>query len=333
MQVALVAVPQVAAPEAEGAAPVKAAPVLEHKSYTQTITGTEVQFEMIAIPAGTFVMGSPESERGRKKDEGPAQTIALEAFWMGRHEVTWNEYELWSADLERKRREAEPSPEDLQADAVTRPTPPYTDMTFGMGDRGYPAICMTQHAAKTYCKWLSKKTGMFYRLPTEAEWEYACRAGTQTSYSFGEDATKLSEYAWFRGNAKGRYKKVGTLKPNPWGLYDMHGNVAEWCLDAYGEEGYGERKALVVNPWTPLTEPYPHVVRGGSYRQKEPECRSAARRGSTEDWKMRDPQLPQSVWYHTDAQFVGFRIVRPLREPSEEERKAFEPRAEDDRRR
>ncbi|HMS15420.1 MAG TPA: formylglycine-generating enzyme family protein, partial [Planctomycetota bacterium] len=239
-----------------------------HKTYVQKIEGTSVEFEMIAIPGGSFAMGSPDGEKGRKSDEGPVQTVRLSPFWMGRHELTWDEYELWSADLDRKRRAGEPSPSDLRADAVTRPTPPYTDMTFGMGDRGFPAICMTQHSAKTYCKWLSEKTGVTYRLPTEAEWEYACRAGTKTAYSFGDDPGLLSDYAWFRGNAKGRYKKVGTRKPNPWGLYDMHGNVAEWCLDAHSEEGYGERAADLLNPWTPNTEPYPHVVRGGSYKQR-----------------------------------------------------------------
>lgn len=320
-----------AAPPQAGDAP--AAPAAAFESYARRIPGTAVQFEMVAIEGGSFSMGSPDGEAGRRPDEGPVRPVAVDSFWMGRFEVTWDEFDLWSADLERSRREGEPSERDRQADAVTRPTPPYSDMTFGMGRSGYPAVCMTQHAAKTYCQWLSRKTGEFYRLPTEAEWEYACRAGTATAYSFGDDPAALGEYAWFRANSGRKYRKAGQLKPNPWGLHDMHGNVAEWCLDAYAEEGYAGVEDGARNPVSLLFEPYPHVVRGGSFRHGPRDLRSAARIGSSERWKMRDPQIPQSVWYHTDAQFVGFRLVRPLREPSQEERARFEPRPGDDRRR
>ena len=193
-------------------------------------------------------------------------------------------------------------------------------MTFGMGKEGYPAVCMTQFAAKMYCKWLSAKTGRYYRLPTEAEWEYACRAGTTTAYSFGDDPEKLGDYAWFADNSDEKYHKVGKKKPNPWGLYDMHGNVAEWCLDQYVADRYKQLAGKAAdNPVVPVTKEYPQVVRGGAWTDEAPLLRSAARRGSSKDWKAQDPQIPQSIWYHTDANFVGFRVVRPLRIPSAEE--------------
>jgi len=198
------------------------------KAYTNTIPGTRVTYAMLPIPAGEFVMGSPANEPNRKPDEGPQHKVKISPFWMEKCEVTWNEYELFMyPDEEKRTRATVPSDEagDKLADAVTHPSKPYVEMSFGMGKDGFPAIAMTQHAANKYCQWLSAKTGHFYRLPTEAEWEYACRAGTTTAYFFGDDASKLSEYAWYEQNSDFKYQKVGRKKPNPWGLYDMCGNV------------------------------------------------------------------------------------------------------------
>ena len=182
------------------------------------------------------------------------------------------------------------------ADAITKPTAPYTDMTFGMGKDGYPAICMTQLSAKMYCMWLSARTGKFYRLPTEAEWEYACKAGTSTAYSFGDDPSALSDHSWHMDNSKFQYQKVGQKKPNPFGLFDMHGNVWEWVLDQFVPH---ETRCL-PKPWWTLVLPntlYPRIVKGGSWDDDEAMHRSAARMGSEGWWKEQDPQLPQSVWY------------------------------------
>ena len=206
--------------------------------------------------------------------------MRIEPFWMGKHEVTWDEYDIWSFNLDIQRRKVcgkSPGQTDAVADAVTRPTKPYTDMTFDMGHDGFPAICMTQLAAKMYCKWLSAKTGHYYRLPTEAEWEYACRAGTTTAYSFGDDPAKLGEYAWFEGNSGEKYHKVGMKKPNPWGLYDMHGNVEEWVLDQYRPDFYAElakKKQPVTEPLDLPTKVYGRVVRGGSWEEDASQSRS-----------------------------------------------------------
>ncbi|MCH2569906.1 MAG: formylglycine-generating enzyme family protein [Planctomycetes bacterium] len=198
--------------------------------YKQRIRGTRVSFDMVPIPGGTFIRGSAENEAGRKQDEGPQHQVQVAPFWMGKCEVTWDEYELWAYSLEKRRRQVlkiAADGTDRKADAVTRPTKPYTDMTFGMGKRGFPAICMTQLSAKKYCEWLSAKTGRYYRLPTEAEWEHACRAGTTTAYSFGDDQSQLGEYAWYYENSEDSYHRVGKKKPNPWGLYDMNGVLTE----------------------------------------------------------------------------------------------------------
>jgi len=291
--------------------------------YTNSIPGTRVNYVMVPIPAGEFVMGSPESEKARKPDEGPQHKVKIEPFWMGQHEVTWNEYELFMyPDEERRTRGTVPTDAagDKLADAVTHPSKPYVEMSFGMGKDGFPAISMTQHAANKYCQWLSAKTGQFYRLPTEAEWEYACRAGTTTPYFFGDDPAKLGDYAWFEQNSDFKYQKVGKKKPNPWGLYDMYGNVVEWVLDQYDPEFYKQSAggAEVVEPWNKAVKPYPLSVRGGSWDDEASMCRSAARRGSDRAWKAQDPQLPKSIWYFSDAQWIGFRIVRPLKVPSTE---------------
>jgi formylglycine-generating enzyme required for sulfatase activity len=157
-------------------------------------------------------------------------------------------------------------------------------------------------------------------LPTEAEWEYACRAGTTTAYSFGDDPAELEDYAWYIENSEEAYQKVGKKKPNPWGLYDMHGNVAEWVLDQYDEAGYGLVEGQSKDPLAVPKTLNPRVVRGGGWNQFPEDCRSSARAASDEEWKKQDPQNPKSIWYLTEARHVGFRVVRPLVEPSEKEK-------------
>jgi len=280
---------------------------------------------MVPIPGGKFKMGSPDNEPGHKPGEGPVHEVEIAPFWMEKCEVTWNEFELFMYKEEeqknREGRQLDPALNSL-TDAISHPTHPYVEMSFGMGKDGYPAISMTQHAANKYCEWLSAKTGHFYRLPTEAEWEYAARAGTMTAYFWGDDPSKIGEYFWTANNSDFKYQKVGRKKPNPWGLFDMGGNVVEWTLDQYDPDYY--KNSPAVNPWNKATRPYPHVVRGGSYDDGDPASfRVAARRFSDAAWKVRDPQLPKSLWYFTDAPMLGFRIVRPLETPTKEEMQKY----------
>ncbi len=292
----------------------------EMKEYTGTIPKTGVKYDMVPIPGGEFLMGSPDNEAGRFDDEGPQHKVKVEPFWMGKFEVTWNMYEPFM--ITGVARNKDGSPENIPADAepldvVSSPTTPYTEMSFGMGTDGYPAICMTQHAANKFCQWLSAQTGHYYRLPTEAEWEFACRAGTTGPFSVPE--SELADYAVMDPEQiRVGYEKVGTKKPNPFGLYDMHGNVMEWVLDQYIEDAYSKRTGVTENPLEIPTTLYPRVARGGSWYDPPEELRSARRIFSDENWKVQDPQLPKSIWYHTDAHWLGFRIVRPLNVPEPE---------------
>ena len=295
----------------------------EMKRYAETVPGSDVSFEMLPIQEGTYTIGSNETEAKRNKDEGPQVRVRIAPFWMGKYEVTWDEYDQFAFQLDIKKKKAagvdlaKQVGTEQSADAVTRPTPPYADETFGFGRKGQPVICITHHSAMEYCRWLSAKTGKAYRLPTEAEWEYACRAGTKTAYSFGDDAGSLGEHAWFVDNAE-KPQAVGKKKPNPWGLFDMHGNVSEWCLDQYAPDIYStlaKTTQPVKGPVVlPTAKEYPYVARGGNWDDDAERLRSAARLASNLDWSVQDPQRPQSIWWHTDATFVGFRVVRPLEE-------------------
>ncbi|MBS1564894.1 MAG: SUMF1/EgtB/PvdO family nonheme iron enzyme [Bacteroidetes bacterium] len=276
-------------------------------AYEQKIPNSSVSFKMIPVPAGTFMMGSPDKEKGRAADEGPAVKVKIDSFWMEEHEVTYEEYILFQDEAQ----DVAPIP-----DGITRPSPPYIDFTLGMGKAGgFPANSMSQYAAIMYCKWLYKKTGIFYRLPTEAEWEYACRAGSATAYFFGDNETMLKEYAWYDKNSGNKYHAVKQLKPNAWGLYDMPGNVAEWTLDQYTANYFDQIKSNPVNPAVQPTTKYPITLRGGCFRDDAAKLRSTARLASERKWNARDPQIPRSKWWNTDAPFIGFRIVRPVRQP------------------
>ncbi len=336
-------------------------------SYSTTIPGTDAKFEMIPVAAGEFLLGSPDAEVGRSADEGPQVRVRVEPFWIGKCEVTWAEYHAYMAmyDAFKQFQQLKASPpadapddalklveshtsngkgdEAPEVDAVTCPTPLYDPSTTYMAGDGddQPAVTMTHFAARQYTKWLSGLTGCEYRLPSEAEWEYAARAGTTTPYSFGADAGELGRYAWFEANSDYMTHPVGTKAPNPWGLYDMHGNVGEWTLDEYRETRYAEigagakpQAAGEIILWP--TKVFPRVIRGGSWLDAASGCRSAARQKSEEkEWKLSDPNRPLSPWWYTEepAMGVGIRLVRPLAPmTSETKRRAWELDAEDTRR-
>lgn len=285
-------------------------------AYTQKIPGTDVSFNMVPIPGGSFIMGSNDKEKGREADEGPQKKFAIAAFYMGAFEVTHEEYHAFFLD--------ESVSQNTNADAITRPSPPYIDFSLGMGkEGGFPANSMQQYGALMYCKWLYKKTGDFYRLPTEAEWEYAARAGATPVYFFGNDKKELVNFAWFKNNSGNKYHKTGLLKPNAWGLYDMLGNVAEWTLDQYAEDYFDQVKMKNDNPVLVPVKKHPRTIKGGSYKDDAATLRPANRIKSELIWNRRDPQIPKSKWWNTDAPFVGFRIIRPLIQPSPEEIDAF----------
>ncbi|HET6574353.1 MAG TPA: SUMF1/EgtB/PvdO family nonheme iron enzyme [Fimbriiglobus sp.] len=306
---------------------------LPPKNFTETLPGGQVKFNMVYVPGGEFLMGSPDDEPGHRPDEGPQHRVQVRPFWLGKCEVTWDEFDRYYKDDGLFT--AHDVPNTVQgrgrADAITRPSNSYVEETYDHGRKGHPVLCIMHHAAMMYCHWLRWKTKKGYRLPTEAEWEYACRAGHTGPYGFDE-GEKLGDYAWFKGNsATAEHSeesdrtftgdptthKVGTKKANRFGLHDLHGNVWEWCLDHYDPKFYSKfpTDAVTLGPVNkPTDRKWPHVVRGGSWADQPDRLRSAARRGSDKSWQKHDPQVPQSIWWLTKMDVIGFRVCLPAEE-------------------
>ena len=288
--------------------------------YSESFERTNISFEMIPVPGGEVTIGSPGSEAGRSEDEGPQFTVNLNPFWMAKTELTWGEFNTFmrSYDVFKKLSSAgiRQVTDDSRADAITVPTPLYDPgKTYEFGDdKNQPAVTMTQYSAKQYTKWLSGLTGVQYRLPTEAEWEFAARAGSKTAYSFGNDPTELEKYAVFA--ATDGPAKVGSKAPNAYGLHDMHGNVWEWTIDQFSPKGFEGRggksfTGFEATHWP--TKADSRCVRGGGWQDPAERVRSAARMGSVdEDWKDDDPNVPLSPWWYTSdpSRMVGMRLVR-----------------------
>ncbi|HLF92994.1 MAG TPA: SUMF1/EgtB/PvdO family nonheme iron enzyme [Planctomycetota bacterium] len=251
------------------------------KKETVLIPGTTVRFDLVSLPGGKVTIGSPEAEPGRKKDEAQRE-VELKPFWIGTHEVTWEEYSLYYESWRQ-----------AKVDGITRPSQPDVidpKEPFENGaDQGkrHPAISIGWYGATGYCEWLTKKTGQKYRLPTEAEWEYAARAGSKAAAP-----GPLDDHAWYKGNSGDHSHEVGKRKPNAFGLYDVFGNTWENCLEPFAP---------------PAGAP---VVRGGGWNTPAMDVRAANRQVVPDEWAERDPKRPLRLWWLTDGNFVGFRVVR-----------------------
>ncbi|MCY1721736.1 SUMF1/EgtB/PvdO family nonheme iron enzyme [Prolixibacteraceae bacterium Z1-6] len=296
------------------------------ETFEEKLPGTSVSFKMVAVPGGQFKMGSPTDEPYRRSDEGPVRDVEVDDFWMAEIEVSWNEYlAFFTATSSQGRKEAVEV--DEETDGVSGATPPWgaPDQGWGKGDR--PAITMSHHAAQTYCRWLSQVTGRNYRLPTEAEWEYAARGGTTTPYFFegspkdfesdgflkklfGSNTEVINQYVVSQLNSPNKTQAPESVEANPLGLKNMLGNVAEFCFDYYDPKVYGKYpKGVVKNPRGPRNGEE-HVVRGGSFRNTPKDLRVARRDFTkTEAWLVTDPQIPKSIWWYSDTKSVGFRVV------------------------
>lgn len=287
------------------------------KKYTETVTskiGEKLSFDMVLIPAGTFKMGSAADEPGRKEDEGPQHEVRVDSLYLCPTETTIALFMAYYTETVTAKRDLlgvqeEKKKEDGSVDAITGPTPVYGDMTMGYNEK-HPAMGMTWHNAMTFCRWLSQKTGKQYRLPTEAEWEYACRAGTTSAFGVTNDPAQMKDFAWYDATADSETSEVGKKKPNAWGLYDMAGNVREWVYDFYSPTAYQDaaKQTPAVNPKGP-EDGQLHVARGGDYSCKVQDIRCAARAFEETWWRSGDPQIPKSIWWLPEMDIIGFRVA------------------------
>jgi formylglycine-generating enzyme required for sulfatase activity len=245
-----------------------AAPDAKLAPYAETLPGSVVKIPMLPIPSGTVQIG--------------ATAVPVKPFWMARTETPWEAFDVFLAS-------GPPSPPYGQAklapDAIARPSKSYILPDLGWGHHGYPVINVSFTSAQMFCRWLAAATRKHYRLPTEAEWELACRAGDSGPWKI--DKAQLDKSAWYAGNSGGTTHPVGTKLPNAWGLFDMLGNAGEWATDLEGKP----------------------VLCGGTFLDGPAQITPTTRRRQTPAWQETDPQFPKSRWWLADGKFVGFRIV------------------------
>ena len=247
-----------------------------------------------AAPAAPAAPAPPAPPRQPFRQDIPSAAFAIEMkpipasadgsikpVWISATEITWEAYDVYAYRLDE--------PDDAPYDAASRPTKPYLPPDRGFGHEGYAAISTTHKSVTKFCEWLSAKSGKKYRLPTEDEWEHACRAGAAASspFFFGDDPARLPDFAWFKANADGTPHPVAKKQPNAWGLFDMHGNVREWVNGRDGKP----------------------TTKGGCYLDDPPALHISARASQDRTWNQTDPQIPKSTWWLSDGPFAGFRIV------------------------
>lgn len=245
------------------------------KPFTQTIDGTVVKMDMMPVPGGAISLPAVAGQV-------PAAKVTLKPFWISKLEITWDRFDPWAFPNTGA---GNPSGVAAGVQAISRPSRPYVPADLGWGHNNMPVINITYLTAETYCKWLCEKTGKKYRLATEAEWEWACRAGAAAPVKLAGPA--LDKVAWFDGNSKGQSHLVGGKAPNAWGIQDMIGNVAEWTVGRDGKP----------------------VLCGGAWDTKAADLGSGTRAYYTPDWQATDPQMPKSKWWMSDGPFAGFRVV------------------------
>lgn len=233
----------------------------QNQDFEDQLTDHLVKWKMVALPDGEISVNG--------------KTEKISGLWFGETEVTWELFDVWALRLDLSQEQ-----QVAGVEATSRPSKPYSVIFTNFGHHGYPAICMSHANAVAFCDWLSAKTGHKYRLPTEAEWEYACRAGQALP-------TDMGRVAWTWENADDVTHKVGLKQPNGWGLKDMFGNVAEWC------ESPGKKP----------------VVRGGSWKSKASALDFGIREEESKAWNEADPQNPKSKWWLANGQFIGMRLV------------------------
>jgi formylglycine-generating enzyme required for sulfatase activity len=238
------------------------------------VPNSVVEFTLVKLPAGKVTI---------KDKDGKDKEVEVKAVWIGRTEVTWDEYDVFWQFLDLPREDFWNEYRKAMQEQ-SRPSRPYSPPDRGWGHSGWPAGSMQVLCAKAYCVWLSKHTGHKYRLPTEAEWEWACRAGAGPVRPTPEALAKL---AWFADNSDEQTRRVGTKLPNAWGLHDMLGNVAEWVIRADGVA----------------------VVAGGSFEDDAADVHPGGRHPYHRRWQRDDPQEPKALWM-SNGGHVGFRIVR-----------------------
>jgi formylglycine-generating enzyme required for sulfatase activity len=236
--------------------------------FTETLPKSLVKVDMLPIPGGVQKIGK--------------QSVTIKPFWMAKTETPWEAYDVFTAS-------GPPSPAydqtDFPVDAIARPSHSYILPDLGWGHKGYPVINVSFISVTMYCRWLSAATGKKYRLPTEAEWEWACRAGVQGPWKM--DKATLEKQVWWAGNSGRVTNPVGKKAPNAWGLHDILGNPGEWATDAAGKG----------------------VLCGGTYLDGITGIIPGMRRRWEPRWQETDPQFPKSRWWLADGKFVGFRVV------------------------